>query len=59
LRGQDQARDEDAARKAEARQSARARWRVIGIELRHAWNDFVRQPVPEDMLYLLLRLDEQ
>ena len=38
---------------------ARARWQVIGIELRRSWNDIVREPVPVDMLDLLRRLDEQ
>ena len=38
---------------------ARARLQVIGARLRREWDDIVREPIPEDMLHLLLRLDEK
>jgi hypothetical protein len=50
--------DADALR-AEARRQARARWRVIGIELRHRWDDILREAIPEVMLNILGRLDRQ
>jgi hypothetical protein len=40
-------------------ESVQARQRRIGIELSRLWSGVVREPVPDEMLELLKKLDEK